>query len=122
MRPCAGGSPRRAHGHEPTQVGKDGFHSALCQGRAIGRITCLQVTDGNNALLSGWLTEASGVFSRGRVVEAILRENDPQTVGPLVGRAGFVVRDGELQCPPFLRGFGPPILSGTIRISQALVP
>lgn len=100
----------------------EGFHSALCQGRATGRITCLQLTDGNNALLTGVLTEASGVFSRGTVFEGVLRQDDTQTVGPLVGRAGFVVLNGYLQCPSFLTGFGPPILSGTIQISQALAP
>ena len=98
----------------------EGFNSRLCQGRATGQITCLQLADSHDAYLTGVLTEATGVFSRGRLFEGVLRQDDTQTVGPLAGRAGFVVTNGYLQCPAYLSSFGPPILSGTIQISQAL--
>jgi hypothetical protein len=104
----------------------EGFRSGLCKGRATGQVTCLQLSDSRDAVLTGVLTEASGVFSRGRVFEAVLRQDDTQTVGPLVGRAGFVVTNGYpngyLQCLSYFSGFGPPILSGTIQISAALAP
>lgn len=90
-----------------------------CQGRASGRITCLLV-NGNSAMYSGWLDDATGMFSIGNVLQGSLTQNDPQTYGPPVDRAFLGLADGSPECPPALSGpGGPQIISGTLQVSAA---
>jgi hypothetical protein len=94
---------------------------SFCKGQATGRITCLLVS-GNFARLSGWLDKPSGMFGTANVVQATLTENDPQTYGPPVDRAGFGVADGSPECPPAIEGKGPQIMSGTLHVSASGQP
>ena len=97
-----------------TAVGRE-----QCQGQASGRITCLLV-NGNSAMYSGWLDDATGMFSIGNVLLGSLTQNDPQTYGPPVDRAFLGLADGSPECPPALSGpGGPQIISGSLRVSAA---
>ena len=92
--------------------------TSSCNGRAIGRITCLLVT-GNHAVMSGWLDDATGIFGVGNVVLATVTENDPQSYGPPVDRAHVGIASGSAECPPGINGSGPAVVSGAVQVWQA---
>ena len=92
--------------------------TASCDGQATGRIACLLV-NGNHAVIDGWMDNPTGVFSAGDIMEATVTENDPQTYGPPVDRAGFGIASGSPECPPGISGTGPAIRSGTIVVTPA---
>lgn len=92
--------------------------AANCNGQATGKISCLLV-NGNHAVFDGWMDNPTGVFSGGQIMMGTVTENDPQTYGALVDRAGFGIAGGGPECPPPIAGVGPQIRSGTIVVSQA---
>lgn len=92
--------------------------TANCDGQATGQIACLLV-NGNFAEFDGYMDNPNGVFSGGDIMMATVTENDPQTYGPPVDRAGFGIAGGSPECPPPIAGKGPAIRSGTILVSQA---
>ena len=89
-----------------------------CEGQATGQIACLLVS-GNHAVMDGWMDNPTGVFRGGDIMQATVTENDPQSYGPPVDRAGFGIADGSPECPPAIAGTGPAIRSGTIVVSPA---
>lgn len=91
---------------------------AGCEGHASGRITCLLVS-GNHASFSGWLDENTGIFDMGNVVLGTITQDDPQTYGPPVDRAGIGIAGGSPECPPSISGTGPAIISGTLQVAPA---
>lgn len=88
-----------------------------CGGQASGRVTCLLLRH-NQAFLSWWLTDRSGMFTVGTAMEAVLTENDPQVYGPPVDRAGFDITSSP-ECPPEILGKGSQLIDGTFHILQA---
>jgi len=92
--------------------------TANCAGQATGRIACLLV-NGNHAVIDGWMDNPTGVFSAGDIMQATVTENDPQTYGPPVDRAGFGIASGSPECPPAISGTGPAIRSGAIVVTPA---
>ncbi|TMD66017.1 MAG: hypothetical protein E6I84_07555 [Chloroflexi bacterium] len=93
-----------------------------CQGEATGRVTCL-LASGDSAMYSGWLDQATGMFSIGNVIQGSVTQNDPQAYGSPVDRAFLGLADGSPECPPALSGpGGPQIISGTLRVSVASPP
>jgi hypothetical protein len=92
--------------------------AANCEGQATGRIACLLVS-GNHALIDGWMDNPTGVFSAGDIMQATVTQNDSQTFGQAVDRAGFGIAVGSPECPPAIAGTGPAIRSGTIVVSPA---
>jgi hypothetical protein len=89
-----------------------------CDGHATGRIACLLV-NGNHAVMDGWMDNPTGVFGGGDIMQAAVTENDPQSYGPPVDRAGFGIAGGSPECPPAIAGTGPAIRSGAIVVSPA---
>ncbi len=89
-----------------------------CEGQATGQIACLLVS-GNHAVMDGWMDNPTGVFRGGDIMQATVTENDLQSYGPPVDRAGFGIADGSPECPPAIAGTGPAIRSGTIVVSPA---
>ena len=71
----------------------------------------------DHAVIDGWMDNPTGVFSGGDIMQATVTENDPQSYGPPVDRAGFGIADGSPECPPAIAGTGPAIRSGTIVVS-----
>ena len=89
-----------------------------CGGQATGSIACL-LLNGNHAVMDGWMDNPTGVFAGGAIMQASLTENDPQSYGPPVDRAGFGIAGGSPECPPAIAGTGPAIRSGAIVVSPA---
>jgi hypothetical protein len=89
-----------------------------CEGQATGQVACLLV-NGNHATFDGWMDQRTGVFSGGTMMMAVVTENDPQTYGPPVDRAGFGIAGGGPECPPPITGTGPQVKSGTVIVAQA---
>lgn len=110
---------------EPNGTGASGAFSMAaapggqCDGQASGRITCLLV-NGNSAMYSAWVDDATGIFTIGNVLQGSITQNDPQAYGPAVDRAFLGLADGSPECPPALSGpGGPQIISGTLQVSAA---